>query len=134
MQNGTKAGRPIYREMRKSSDSHYESKTGAVIMYCESEGAWVFAHDRIRKSLGTDEVSELTKHHIFIILYGSQLFLDVKSDCPWLLRSPDTDAFNLLEVSGEWSIWVGSIKKDGFMSATCNGCKDNTGEDSKSEY
>lgn len=50
-----------------------------------------------------------------------------ESDCPWLLRSPDTNSFDLLAVSGEqWSIWVGTIIKDSKISVTCNGCKSHT--------
>ncbi|KAL7550457.1 hypothetical protein ACHAWF_017755 [Thalassiosira exigua] len=94
----THDGRPIYREQNKHNYEPYVEKTGAVIKYCEDELAWVFMHENIRKS--GDEKD---------------------SDCPWLLRSPDTDSFNLLEVSGDWSIWTGTINTATFQT-TCNWC------------
>jgi hypothetical protein len=41
---------------------------------------------------------------------------------PWLLRSPTTDEFDLLDVDGEWSIWLGRIDKSRleYYCATCN--------------
>mmetsp|Transcript_20106 Transcript_20106/g.36329 ORF Transcript_20106/g.36329 Transcript_20106/m.36329 type:complete len:387 (-) Transcript_20106:335-1495(-) len=102
-QDGVHAGRPIYREMRKSMDTPFETKIGAEIKYCVEESAWVLTHTNIRKSRMPEE-----------------------SDCPWLLRSPNTEAFDLLEVSGQWSIWVGIINNDASIKMTCNGCKDDT--------
>lgn len=45
-----------------------------------------------------------------------------ESECPWLLRSPQTDSFNLLEVSGDWSIWTGTINTGVTFHSFCNGC------------
>ena len=56
-QDGTHDGRPVYRELRKISDTHFERKVGATIKYCESEGAWVFSHEMIRKGMNSEEVS-----------------------------------------------------------------------------
>lgn len=50
----------------------YTEKKGAMIEYCKEEGAWVFMHEDIRKD--GDEKD---------------------SDCPWMLRSSDTDSFDL---------------------------------------
>ncbi|KAL7539202.1 hypothetical protein ACHAXR_009093 [Thalassiosira sp. AJA248-18] len=105
MQNGTHARRPIYREMRKSEDNHFETKIGAEIKYCEQEGAWIFTHEKIRKKAFND-------------------FDD--SQCQWLLKSPATETYDLMEVSGEWSIWVGKINHGAHMSVTCNSCNDDT--------
>ena len=65
------------------------------------EGAWVFTHPYIRRSA-----------------------IEEPSECPWLLRSPDTDAYDLLDVPNtDWSIWIGTINKNAQMSVTCNRCK-----------
>ena len=45
------------------------------------------------------------------------------SPCPWLLRSPNTDAYDLLEVPTNWEIWTGVINQDATLSATCNECQ-----------
>ncbi|KAL9178938.1 hypothetical protein ACHAXT_011911 [Thalassiosira profunda] len=104
----TQDGRPIYREMRKfdGGKGAFEEKVPAEIKYCKSESAWVFTHPYIRKSRGGETIED--------------------SDCPWLLRSPETDAYNLLEVSGLWEIWVGVINKNAQVLITSNLCKDNT--------
>ena len=62
--NGTSSGRPVYTEQNKFDQTPYKEKTGAVIKYCHSEGAWVLMHDHVRRDLNTDN-----------------------SDCPWLLKS-----------------------------------------------
>ena len=40
-----------------------------------------------------------------------------------MLRSPETDAFDLEDIIGQWQIWVGSIGK-ADVSISCNSCKD----------
>eukprot|EP00579_Thalassiosira_antarctica_P007523 CAMPEP_0201903964 /NCGR_PEP_ID=MMETSP0902-20130614/55751_1 /ASSEMBLY_ACC=CAM_ASM_000551 /TAXON_ID=420261 /ORGANISM="Thalassiosira antarctica, Strain CCMP982" /LENGTH=287 /DNA_ID=CAMNT_0048438033 /DNA_START=945 /DNA_END=1808 /DNA_ORIENTATION=- len=102
-QNGTHAGRPVYQEMRKSSVSPFVTIIGAEIKYCTEESAWVFSHENIKKAKTPEE-----------------------SSCPWLLRSPDTQAYDLMDVSGEWEIWVGVINHGAKMDSTCNECQDNT--------
>ena len=84
IKNGTVNGRPIYVEQNKFDDTPFIQKKGALIKYCKEERAWVFMHENIRKDENTKD-----------------------SNCPWLLRSPETDSFNLLEVSGSWRIWTG---------------------------
>ncbi|KAL7536320.1 hypothetical protein ACHAXR_008766 [Thalassiosira sp. AJA248-18] len=100
VKNGTHEGRAVYVEQNKFDDTEYRIKTGAVIKYCKEEGAWVFMHDHIRKDKSRKS-----------------------SDCPWLLRSPDTTSFNLLEVSGDWSIWTGIINTGATFQTICNHCK-----------
>jgi len=97
--DGTHAGRPVYTEQNKFDNTPYDEKIGAVIRYCEEEGAWAFMHENIRKDRNTRD-----------------------SDCPWLLRSPDTKSFNLLEVSGDWSVWTGIIHAGASFQTYCNGC------------
>lgn len=101
MINGTFGGRPVYVEQRKFDGTPFEVKTGAVIKYCTEEGAWVFLHENIRKD----------RNHT------------KKSDCPWLLRSPQTTSFNLLEVPSDWYIWTGIINTGASFQAYCNTCE-----------
>ncbi|KAL7537688.1 hypothetical protein ACHAXR_008009, partial [Thalassiosira sp. AJA248-18] len=99
-QVGIHANRPLYREMKKSEDSHFETPIiGAEIKYCEEENAWVFSHSQIKKTKGSDE-----------------------SSCPWLLRSSDTDAYSVMDVDGTWEVWVGVIQDEAKVSVTCNEC------------
>lgn len=43
----------------------------------------------------------------------------------WLLRSPETEEYDLLNVQGEWNIWLGRIATT-KVSISCNACNDNT--------
>lgn len=98
--NSTDAdGRPIYTEQSKVDDQGYMVTTGATIKYCKDERAWGFMHEHIRKDINTQN-----------------------SDCPWLLRSPETFSFNLLDVSGDWSIWTGTINNGATFQTSCNEC------------
>ena len=98
--NGTHDGRSVYTEQNKFDDRPYEVKIGATTSYCKEEQAWMFMHERIRKDANT-----------------------LDSTCPWLLRSPETFSFDLLEVSGDWSIWTGVISDGASFRTTCNGCE-----------
>jgi len=102
---GYHAGRPIYKERRKFDRQPYKGNgrqrvKPAEIRYCEDINAWIFTHEHIKK--GNDD-----------------------SGCNWLLRSPETDSYDLLEVNPSWSIWVGVIGSTS-VSITCNECNDNT--------
>jgi len=89
--------RPVYTEQSKFEDGlAFDTTIGAQIKYCESESAWVFSHPNIKKSSSEE------------------------SDCPWLLRSPETSEYNLLDVQGQWSIWTGNIQDNGYFSAVDN--------------
>ena len=100
VKNGTHAGRPRYTEQNKFDDGPYRSKIGATIQYCQEEEAWVFLHERVRKAVHRQKVS-----------------------CPWLLRSPTTNSYDLLEVLGGWSIWTGLIKNGVTITSSCNECE-----------
>ncbi len=100
VKNGTHAGRPRYTEQNKFDDGPYITKIGATIQYCQEEEAWVFMHERIRKEANRQNVS-----------------------CPWLLRSPTTDSYDLLEVLGDWSIWTGVIENGVTIHVSCNECE-----------
>ena len=101
VKNGTtKDGRPIYIEQNKYSGEPYEQKVPAKIKYCVSEKAWVFMHPNIRKSS----------------LNG------YNEECPWLLKSSETTEFNLLEVGGDWKIWIGTVSNGADFQVFCNEC------------
>ena len=100
-QDGYLAGRPVYREMRKFDRQPFDKDyvVPAQISYCEEISAWVFRHDNIKKS-------------------------NDKSGCNWLLRSPETSEFDLLNVEGGWHIWVGTVETTNVLTS-CNECSDN---------
>lgn len=102
VKDGTHASRPVYKEMRKFDRNPYQSVIPAEIRYCKEISAWVFTHENIRKSDANDELG-----------------------CNWLLRSPQTDEFDLMNVGTDWSIWTGVIGKT-QVSFACNKCSDNT--------
>ena len=97
----THDGRPVYRELRKSEPEDFETIQGAEIRYCKEEQAWVFLHEDIMKTR----------------TYNPE------STCPWLLRSPKTDAFDLMDVSTNWEVWVGVISEASALSVSCNECQ-----------
>ncbi|KAL7549956.1 hypothetical protein ACHAWF_013212 [Thalassiosira exigua] len=95
-------GRPRYREIRKTNEGGpFDKRIGAVIMYCPEERSWVFTHEHIHK---TREMNY--------------------SPCNWLLRSPITDTFDLLGVTGAWDVWVGVIENEATMLVRSNDCMD----------
>ena len=48
------------------------------------------------------------------------------SSCRWLLRSPETDTYDFLEVGdGKWEIWSGVISET-WVSSKCNLCEDDS--------
>mmetsp|Transcript_27195 Transcript_27195/g.46217 ORF Transcript_27195/g.46217 Transcript_27195/m.46217 type:complete len:673 (+) Transcript_27195:113-2131(+) len=112
LKNGTHAGRPVYKEARKfdrqpypppedQGGSMFQAVVPAEIKYCEDIKAWVLTHKNIGKS--EDD--------------------DYDSSCNWLLRSPETDSFNVLDASGKWDMWVGVLGTTD-VSITCNRCAD----------
>ena len=90
----TSEGRPIYVEQSKSDLTPFDSEAplnpfynftmdpimAAEIKYCD--GHWIFTHEYIRKSIDAFEE-------------------DYESDCHWLIRSPETDVYDVLEVEGK---------------------------------
>ena len=72
----------IYRN--KFDDTPYMIKTPATIQYCKEEKSWMFMHENIRKEDPNIRSADT-------------------SDCPWLLRSPETVSYDLLEVDGDWT-------------------------------
>ncbi len=107
IKNGTHAGRPLYKEARKFDRQPYntENQDGtmfpvvvpAEIKYCEEMKSWVLTHENIRKSESDD------------------------SSCNWLLRSPETDSFNVIDAVGKWDMWVGVLGTTD-VSISCNRC------------
>ena len=46
-------------------------------------------------------------------------------DCNWILRSPETEEFDLLNVPSNWQVWTGVISTTEVHTA-CNECNDAT--------
>lgn len=104
-------GRPVYIERSKFDASEFDTispyptkpfhqvKIPAKIQYCKDIKSWVFIHENIRKS----------KRH--------------DSDCPWLLRSETTDAYDIEDVQGPWQVWRGLIETTD-VQISCNECND----------
>src|SRR5210317_2240311 len=113
-QDGTSHdGRPVYVEMRKSDSTPYSDWSGefnnitmpvkvpAKLQYCNDIRAWAFTHEYLRKSRRDD------------------------SDCPWLLRSEETEVYDIEEVQGPWQVWEGVIGTTD-VHISCNECDENS--------
>lgn len=76
----------------------------AEIIYCEAIEAWVFMHPDILTSPEEDEAH----------------------DCGWLLRSANTDSYDIIELAeeSEFLIWKGLVESDYQVSIECNECED----------
>mmetsp|Transcript_18856 Transcript_18856/g.39215 ORF Transcript_18856/g.39215 Transcript_18856/m.39215 type:complete len:343 (+) Transcript_18856:110-1138(+) len=99
---GSHDGYPKFVERNKVDGSSYEEVIGAEIKYCKDEEAWVFAHRDIVKS-------------------GDS----TNTDCSWLLRSPKTSEYNLVDVPKEdWIVWTGIVQQGNKISITCNECEE----------
>jgi len=94
-------GRPVYVEQNKFDGTEFSTKVPAQIKYCKSIRAWVFTHEYIQKSKSTRD----------------------DSACPWLLRSEETDVFDIEEVQGPWQIWAGVIGRTD-VDIVCNECSE----------
>ncbi len=98
-QEGHWNGRPRYVEMNKESGDPFESTIPAELKYCEDIESWVITHSKIRTSLDENE----------------------KNECNWLLRSDETEEFDLVELSKteHWFLWKGQVKKDYKIGVSC---------------
>ncbi|KAL9187447.1 hypothetical protein ACHAXT_001550 [Thalassiosira profunda] len=108
-ENGTHDGRPRYYEQNKEDGDPFVHTIGAEIVYCAELEAWVFRHEMISTS-PRDE--------------------DEENECSWLLRSPETESFDIIEVAQEqnrWMIWEGRIEQEYSITITCNECYDEAG-------
>lgn len=88
-------------------------KHNPKIIYCEDIEAWVFQHQNIRTSPTQDEevifesnlllhpsIYHLIKLTQYIILYVFQS----KNDCSWLLKSQNTDSYDIIELAEETEV------------------------------
>lgn len=98
-QDGIWEGRPSYAEMNKESGDPFKSTIPAELKYCGDIESWVLSHPKIRTSLNANE----------------------KNECNWLLRSDQTEEFDLVEVSTKenWFMWKGQIKKNYKIGVSC---------------
>eukprot|EP00577_Skeletonema_sp_RCC1716_P005244 CAMPEP_0113387154 /NCGR_PEP_ID=MMETSP0013_2-20120614/8386_1 /TAXON_ID=2843 ORGANISM="Skeletonema costatum, Strain 1716" /NCGR_SAMPLE_ID=MMETSP0013_2 /ASSEMBLY_ACC=CAM_ASM_000158 /LENGTH=769 /DNA_ID=CAMNT_0000270033 /DNA_START=12 /DNA_END=2318 /DNA_ORIENTATION=+ /assembly_acc=CAM_ASM_000158 len=102
----THDGRPRYVEHNKEDGSPFLETVPAEIIYCEDLEAWVFRHKNIRTSL--DELEE--------------------NECSWLLKSPQTESFDLIELGQSfWNVWLGQVEREYPIFVGCNDCYDNAG-------
>jgi len=87
--------------MNKEKGGAYKKTIPAEIIYCEDIEAWVFMHPNIKTSLDSDASNE----------------------CQWLLRSEQTEDFDLVELStGFWRLWDGKIVDDYRIDIDCAEC------------
>lgn len=51
-------------------------------------------------------------------------FVLVQNECSWLLRSPTTDSYDLIQLAEEteWLIWKGLQESEYRISIECNEC------------
>jgi len=107
VENGTHNRRPKYTEQNKEDGDPFLTTTGAEIVYCEDIESWVFRHEHIRTSLSED----------------------LENDCSWLLKSPETDSYDIIELAeeSEWFVWKGLIESEYRISIECNECDDHAG-------
>eukprot|EP00804_Cyclotella_cryptica_P006522 CCRYP_012789-RB/>CCRYP_012789-RB protein AED:0.24 eAED:0.24 QI:253/1/1/1/0.71/0.8/15/71/708 len=104
VENGTHNGKPRYVEQNKEDGHPFRSTIPAEIVYCEDAESWVFRHEKI--STTNSEAS------------------DDKNECDWLLISPETESFDLIEMAREeyWSMWKGAVVKNYEVYIICNEC------------
>ena len=97
-----------YVEMNKEDGDPFHYTTPAEIRYCEAIESWVFMHERIRTSKDSDSSKDATS----------------ENECSWLLRSPGTDLYDIIQLAedSEWFVWKGLIETDYKVSIECNEC------------
>mmetsp|Transcript_20385 Transcript_20385/g.58971 ORF Transcript_20385/g.58971 Transcript_20385/m.58971 type:complete len:591 (-) Transcript_20385:139-1911(-) len=119
VEDGSHDRRPRYVEMNKEDGDKFAGTTDGVcadgsktctvpaeIIYCEKIESWVLRHGKIRTSNNTDTP---------------------ENECSWLLRSPETDSYDIIELAEEreWFVWRGLIETNYRVSIECNECNDN---------
>ena len=87
----------------------------------------MFTHDDIHKSKSAIKVINFCSFIALILaIFDNKLSIDpiqAGHGCNWLLRSPETEEFDVLNVVGDWQVWVGVIGKT-EVSITTNACTD----------
>lgn len=81
--------------------------------------SWVFRHELISTSPCT-----YNEQGMCTISYEEE------NECSWLLRSEETDSFDVIEVASErdsWKVWTGLIEDDSSITIDCNECYSNAG-------
>eukprot|EP00984_Skeletonema_dohrnii_P010533 scaffold4109_cov101-Skeletonema_dohrnii-CCMP3373.AAC.2 len=99
--DGIEAERPKYVEMNKEKGDPFKSTIPAEIKYCKEIESWVFFHPNIQTTLDSKASNE----------------------CQWLLRSEETEDFDLVELStGFWRLWDGKVVDDYRIDIDCAEC------------
>ena len=54
----------------------------------------------------------------------------IQNDCSWLLKSPSTDSYDIIEMAEttDWHLWDGSVKDGVKVSIECNDCDEGSKE------
>eukprot|EP00804_Cyclotella_cryptica_P006488 CCRYP_012786-RC/>CCRYP_012786-RC protein AED:0.10 eAED:0.10 QI:1112/0.72/0.91/1/0.81/0.83/12/549/753 len=109
LENGTHDGKPRYVEQNKEDGHSFRSTIPAEIVYCEDAESWVFRHEKISTTLSQED--------------------DDQNECDWLLLSPQTENYDLIEMAQEeyWSMWRGAVMKNYEVYITCNECHRSSG-------
>ena len=103
--DGTVAERPRYVEMNKEKGDPFKNTIPAEIHYCEDIESWVFTHPNIKTTLDSEDSNE----------------------CQWLLRSEQTEDFDLVELSTDfWRLWDGKIVDDYRIDIDCAECSNDS--------
>ena len=114
--------RPVYVERRKFDREDYEVVTPATIQYCDDISAWVLVSVGVVSASHYSGLSSGTSQtHPDVFKRVPTENGSVEDGCNWLLRSPETDSFDLTTVDGAWSIWTGVIGTTD-VSIECNTC------------
>ena len=129
-----------YMLSRTSTTEHHLMKRGLetswIVLYQQnsniaedvgSSHTSLFASLQVRRQVElfffiSSSNSSFVSCHLNSIIYRNKT--GGADPCPWLLRSPETETFNLLDVEEKWDVWVGDIVKV-EVTTVCNECNDN---------
>lgn len=101
-EEGRHDGKPMYIERNKEEGSEFKRTIPAEIVYCQDIESWVFRHKYVTTSSDPDKENE----------------------CSWLLRSPQTESFDITELAEdtEWFVWRGLVHSDYKVHIECVEC------------
>ena len=120
----------------------YQETVGAEIIYCKVLESWVFKHDKISTSPQAEyeevRLAVVPAMGLFSFTFSScksnahTLYsrFTMQNECSWLLKSPETGSYDIIEVGHErsWQVWTGRIETDYAITISCNECNDHAGK------